>query len=168
MDSHAAHSRASLHADIVALIPALKAFAQTFCRNRTDVDDLVQETLAKALANIDKFEPGTRLKSWMFTIMRNTFYTRAKTSHREGPSPVDGVADGLRQEATQDWSVQGQELLHAMNVLPAHYRDVLILVIVQGESYSHAADVCDCAIGTVKSRLNRARHLLLEELDHTM
>ena len=72
-------------ADIVRLIPALRAFARTFCRNPSDADDLVQETLMKALANLDKFEPGTKLKSWLFTIMRNTFYTRAKVLGREAP-----------------------------------------------------------------------------------
>lgn len=68
---------------IVDLIPALRAFARTFCRIPDDADDLVQETLTKGLANIDKFEPGTRMKSWLFTIMRNTYYTRVKVAARK-------------------------------------------------------------------------------------
>ena len=74
-----------IRAEIVAYMPALRSFAHTFHRNATDADDLVQETLLKALANLDKFQEGTNLKSWMFTIMRNTFCTRAKLAKREAP-----------------------------------------------------------------------------------
>lgn len=84
---HASHQQSS--SEIVALIPALRAFARTFCRNTSDADDLVQETLTKALAKIEQFEAGTSLKSWLFTIMRNTFYTQAKLARREAP----GVSD---------------------------------------------------------------------------
>src|SRR4051812_14576769 len=77
---------------VVELIPALRAFARTFYRNPTDADDLVQDTLVKALNAFESFEPGTRLKSWMFTIMRNTFYTRIKVYTREAPGAVDCVA----------------------------------------------------------------------------
>ncbi len=149
---------------IVDLIPALRAFARTFCRNPSDADDLVQETLTKGIANLDKFEPGTRMKSWLFTIMRNTFYTRIKISMREAPGLMDCASARPVQEATQEWSVRGKEVHAAINRLPPHHREVLVLVGVLGVSYDEAADICMCAIGTVKSRLNRARMSLLEDL----
>ncbi len=95
---------------IVDLIPALRAFARTFCRVPEDADDLVQETLIKGLANIDKFEPGTRMKSWLFTIMRNTYYTRIKAAVREGPGLLDCASQRPISEATQEWSVQSREV----------------------------------------------------------
>ncbi|MDG3579173.1 sigma-70 family RNA polymerase sigma factor [Rhizobium sp. YJ-22] len=150
--------------DIVKLIPALRAFARTFCRDPVDADDLVQETLVKALANLDKFEPGTRLKSWLFTIMRNTFYTRVKISSREVPGLENCASDSLRLDATQEWSARAREVEVAFSKLGDQYREILTLVVVLGESYETAAEICDCAIGTVKSRLNRARRQLLLEL----
>jgi RNA polymerase sigma-70 factor (ECF subfamily) len=151
-------------ADIIKLIPALRAFARTFCRNTTDADDLVQETLLKALANIDRFEPGTRMKSWLFTIMRNTFYTRIRIYSREAPGLAECVSGDGAQEPTQELSYRVNEVVEALRRLPPHYREILTLVAVLGESYEAAAEICNCAVGTVKSRLNRARHQILLEL----
>ncbi len=157
-------NRDPARADIVRLIPALRAFARTFCRNPTDADDLVQETLMKALANLDKFEPGTKLKSWLFTIMRNTFYTRSKVLGREAPGLAEPVSGDTPMPATQEVSARAKEVQRALQKLPPHYREVLTLVAILGESYEAAAEICDCAVGTVKSRLNRARHQILQEL----
>lgn len=155
---------ADARADIIKLIPALRAFARTFCRNTTDADDLVQETLLKALANLDKFAPGTRMKSWLFTIMRNTFYTRVKINNREAPGRAECVSGDGVQEPTQELSYRVNEVVEALRRLPPHYREILTLVAVLGESYETAAEICNCAVGTVKSRLNRARHQILLEL----
>lgn len=149
---------------IVDLIPALRAFARTFCRVPDDADDLVQETLAKGLANIDKFEPGTRMKSWLFTIMRNTYYTRVKAAAREAPGLLDCASLRPISEATQEWSIQSKEVHRVIQKLPEHQREVLMLIGVLGVSYEEAAEICGCAIGTVKSRLNRARASVLESL----
>lgn len=149
---------------IVDLIPALRAFARTFCRVPDDADDLVQETLTKGLANIDKFEPGTRMKSWLFTIMRNTYYTRVKAADREKPGLLDCASLIPISEATQDWSVQSKEVYRAVQKLPEHQREVLMLIGVLGVSYEETAEICGCAVGTVKSRLNRARADVLEYL----
>ncbi len=151
-------------AAIVDLIPALRAFARTFCRNASDADDLVQETLTKGIANIDKFEPGTRMKSWLFTIMRNTFYTRVKISVREAPGLLDCASSRLVSEATQEWSAQSRDVKLAIERLPESQREVLVLIGVLGVSYEEAAEICNCAIGTVKSRLNRARATMLDLL----
>ncbi|WP_163271191.1 sigma-70 family RNA polymerase sigma factor [Chelativorans alearense] len=150
--------------EIVALIPALRAFARTFCRDRYDADDLVQETLAKGLANIHQFQPGTSMKSWLFTIMRNTFCTRARIMRRELPSTEDCASMRPATDPTQGWSVRGSEVREAVQRLPAQQRQVLVLVALLGASYEEAAEICGCAMGTVKSRLNRARLRLVEEL----
>lgn len=149
---------------VVALIPALRAFARSFCRNPNDADDLVQETLVKAIANIDKYEEGTRLKSWLFTIMRNTFYTRIRVAKREAPGDADCVASQPIVLATQEWTLRGQEVEAAIERLSPSHREVLILIGMHGVSYEEAAEICGCAIGTVKSRLNRARGAVLEML----
>ncbi|WP_245265138.1 MULTISPECIES: sigma-70 family RNA polymerase sigma factor [Mesorhizobium] len=153
--------------NVVDLIPALRAFARTFCRVPDDADDLVQETLTKGLANLDKFEPGTRLKSWLFTIMRNTHYTRVKAAAREAPGLLDCVSSRPISEASQEWSIQSKEVYQAIQKLPSHQREVLMLIGVLGVSYEETAEICNCAIGTIKSRLNRARACVLESLDES-
>jgi RNA polymerase sigma-70 factor (ECF subfamily) len=149
---------------IVELIPALRAFARTFYRDPSDADDLVQETLTKGIANIDKFKPGTRMKSWLFTIMRNTFCTRIVAYRKEQPGVADCVSALPAVEASQDWSVRGSEVKAALERLPEQQRQVLVLIGMLGVTYEEAAEICGCALGTVKSRLNRARASLLDEL----
>ncbi|MEZ2330678.1 sigma-70 family RNA polymerase sigma factor [Mesorhizobium sp. RCC_202] len=149
---------------IVELIPALRAFARTFYQASNDADDLVQETLLKALKAFESFEPGTRLKSWMFTTMRNTFYTKIKVYTREAPAAADCVAGTLSVQATQEWSARAREVANALNKLPPHQREVLTLIGMLGISYEETAEICGCAVGTVKSRLNRARIQILEDL----
>lgn len=145
------------------LIPALRAFARTFCRSRSDADDLVQETLAKAIANLHRFEPGTNLKSWLFTIMRNTFLSGVAKSRRE-MTGIEVREAGSGPDAPQEWSAQVHEVRAAISRLPQAQREVLVLVGMLGVSYGEAARICDCAVGTVKSRLSRARVALLVEL----
>ena len=157
-------SQSEGEASVVDLIPALRAFARTFCRDVSDADDLVQETLTKGLANLDKFEPGTRLKSWLFTIMRNSFYTHAKSAMREAPGLADCASGRLVTEASQEWSVRSREVHDAIKRLSPAKREVLVLVGVLGVSYEEAAEICRCSIGTVKSRLNRARASILQLL----
>lgn len=161
-DKHKARERDK--SNLVALLPALRAFARTFCRDKTNADDLVQETLAKALSNMDQFEPGTRMKSWLFTIMRNTFYTSIKVYKRELPGLIDCVAASPATEASQEWCVRSREVHDAITRLPPHHREVLVLVGVLGTSYEETAEICGCAVGTVKSRLNRARLSVLDDL----
>lgn len=153
--------------EIVELIPALRAFARTFCKDINDADDLVQETLTKALSNIHQYHPGTKMKSWLFTIMRNTFYTRVKIAKREAPGVADCVSTRPGVDPTQEWSTRGREVRAAIQRLPDQQREVLVLIGVLGMSYEDAAVICHCAIGTVKSRLNRARQNLLVQIGET-
>lgn len=150
--------------EIITLIPALRAFARTFYRDTDDADDLVQETLTKAIAKIHQFTEGTSMKSWLFTIMRNTFYTRIKIARREAPGAADCASIRPAVDPTQEWSARGREISEALQRLTHAQREVLVLIGVLGVSYEDAANICGCAIGTIKSRLNRARIRLLEEL----
>lgn len=147
---------------IVEMIPPLRAFARTFCPNPNDADDLVQETLLKGIANIHQFRPGTSMKSWLFTIMRNTFYTRIKVYNRESPGAADCISAKPSAAPSQEWSIRGHEISRAVQKLPYEQREILILISMLGMSYLDAAEICGCAMGTVKSRLNRARQNLVE------
>ena len=125
-------------------------------------EDLVQETLVRALAALDQFAPGTRMKSWLFTIMRNTFFTNTFRSRREGPGLADCVANRMSVEPPQEWNIRRKEVSAAIRQLPTAQRELLVLVTIQGGSFLVAAEVFGCNIGTVKSRLNRARNALLD------
>ena len=151
--------------DVVALIPALRAFAWSLAHNGSDADDHVQETLIKAWAHRDKFETGTNLRAWLFTILRNTYYTNVLRRRREVRDETGEYAGGLRSPATQDWSIAMRALQAALQQLPAEHREALILVGAAGLSYEEAAEICGCALGTIKSRVNRARSRLLKIMD---
>ena len=154
--------------DILSYLPAMRAFARSLCRNAADADDLVQETLLRALTNIHRYTPGTNLKAWLFTIMRNRFYTNSTKRARERPGAADCVADTLVMAPTQEWSLRLREFARALNALPVQYRETIVLVGVLGESYQAAAEILDCNIGTVKSRVSRARQMLKETLGQTV
>ncbi|MFN7025050.1 MAG: sigma-70 family RNA polymerase sigma factor [Pseudorhizobium sp.] len=151
-------------AEVLQYAPALQSFARRFYPHFHDADDLVQETLLKALANLDKFRPGTNMKSWMFTIMRNAFCTRYGHGKREFVGIEDCASLNLAIAPPQEWSVRAQEFHRALLELPDHYRDAFEAVLMRGESYEEAASRCDCPIGTIKSRVNRARSSLLKSM----
>ncbi|MEW5422512.1 sigma-70 family RNA polymerase sigma factor [Amorphus sp. 3PC139-8] len=151
--------------DLIALVPALRAFARALCRNDHDPDDLTQDTILRALANREKFQPGTNMKSWLFTIMKNLFYSGIKIRGREKPGAEDCVSSSPSVASTQDWSLQGCEVRDCIDKLPSEQREILILIGIQGFSYEEAASFRGCAVGTVKSRLNRARHQVLANLE---
>jgi len=154
--------------DILSYLPAMRGFARSLCTNAADADDLVQETLLRALASIHRYTPGTNLKAWLFTIMRNRFYTNSAKRAREQPGEADCVADTQVMAPTQEWSLRMRELSRALNALPVHYRETIVLVGALGESYKEAAEILDCDIGTVKSRVSRARQMLKQTLGNTV
>ncbi|MDP9588029.1 UNVERIFIED_ORG: RNA polymerase sigma-70 factor (ECF subfamily) [Shinella zoogloeoides] len=149
---------------VASLIPALRAFARTFTVNPADGDDLVQETLVRALRSLESFRAGTSLKSWLFTIMRNTYCTQYRKRVRESPGATDCVSLQLVTAAGQEWSVAESEVKAALSRLSEDQQQILIMVAGFGLSYEEAACVTDCAVGTVKSRLNRAREALAQEM----
>ena len=150
---------------VVAMIPALRAFAWSVSRNGSDADDLVQDTLIKAWSHRDKFEPGTNLRAWLFTILRNTYYTAVVRRRREVRDEDDQHAKSLTSAPTQEWGLTMRALQAALNQLPVEHREALILVGAAGLSYEEAAEICGCALGTIKSRVNRARNRLLKLMD---
>ncbi|MGH6958534.1 MAG: sigma-70 family RNA polymerase sigma factor [Caulobacteraceae bacterium] len=150
---------------IVALIPALRAFAWSISRNGSDADDLVQDTLIKAWSHRDKFETGTNLRAWLFTILRNTYYTAVVRRRREVRDEDDQHARSLTSAPTQEWGLAIRSLQAALDQLPPEHREALILVGAAGLSYEEAAEICGCALGTIKSRVNRARNRLLKVMD---
>jgi RNA polymerase sigma-70 factor (ECF subfamily) len=158
-------SPGSMSEEVVALIPALRAFAHTFYRHPNDADDLVQETLVKALSNLDHFKEGTRLKSWLFTIMRNSFCTRYRNAKRETVWIANGLSLKRAVAPEQEWRVRGHELEVACASLPPKYRSAFEFIFIDGRSYEEAADHFHCPIGTIKSRVNRARRHLMIELE---
>jgi RNA polymerase sigma factor (sigma-70 family) len=159
-----ASDRSTLSNEIVELIPALRAFARTFYRDINDADDLVQVTLVRALSSVHQFQAGTAMKSWLFTIMRNAFYTKVKVDARQAPGKGHCASIKPIVDPPQEWSACGKELANAISRLPEQQREVIMLIGVLGVSYEEAAEICNCAVGTIKSRLNRARNRLLEEL----
>lgn len=150
--------------EIVDHLPALRAFALRLVRNRSAADDLVQDTVEKAWKNIDKFEPGSNLRAWLFTILRNTFYSDRRKARRE-VEDVDGeMAAGLSQKPDHDGRLALADFRRALDTLPDEQREALVLVGASGFTYEQAADMCGVAVGTIKSRANRARRHLAELL----
>lgn len=132
----------------------------------SDADDLVQDALMRAWRSRNGFEMGTNLKAWMFKIVRNTFYTSI-AKRRNTVQDVDGkLAARMACSPEQEWRLQYGELLNAMDRLTPDAREALLLVVASGLSYEEAAEVCGCAVGTLKSRVNRARERLAKLVDH--
>src|SRR6202012_4832823 len=147
----------ALRDDILASVPSLRAFAISLSGNIDRADDLVQETLLRALANIDSFQPGTNMSAWLFTILRNLFRSEYRKRRREVEDPDGGYAETLRSHPEQHGRVEFEEFRAARAKLPADQREALVLVGASGFSYEEAAAICECAVGTIKSRVNRAR-----------
>ncbi len=143
----------------------MRAFAMSLCRNHATADDIVQESLVKAWSNLEKFEAGTNMRAWLFTIVRNTYFSLHRKRRRE-VEDVDGeMADSLSQKPEHDGRLVFRDFAGAFNALTDDQREVLILVGAQGFSYEEAAEMCDVAVGTIKSRVNRARARLAELME---
>jgi RNA polymerase sigma-70 factor (ECF subfamily) len=150
--------------ELVSHLPALRAFALSLTRNGTAADDLVQETILKAWTNIHRFQPGTNLRAWLFTILRNTFYSGRRKAKREVPDSDNIHTDRLAQKPDHDGRMALADFRVAFEQLPVEQREALILVGASGFSYEDAAAMCGVAIGTIKSRANRGRKRLTELL----
>jgi RNA polymerase sigma-70 factor (ECF subfamily) len=152
----------SVRQEILAAVPGLRAFAISLCGNVDRADDLVQEALLRALANIHSFQPGTNMSAWLFTILRNHFRSEYRKRRREVEDADGHYAEGLTSHPEQQGHLELTEFRTALTKLPDEQREALILVGASGFSYEEAAEICGCAIGTVKSRVNRARTRLAE------
>ena len=162
-DAHLVEFRAGL----LAAAPNLRAFAISLVNNGDRADDLVQDTIMRAWAKRDSFRPGTNLNAWLFTILRNGFYSEFRKRRREEEDPDGSYAAGLVAPPDQDDKLEMQDLKSALAQVAPDQREALWLVAVEGLSYEQAAEICGTAVGTVKSRVNRARNRLAELLGYT-
>lgn len=149
---------------VLETVPKLRAFAISLSGNVDRADDLVQETLLRALANIESFQPGTNLQAWLFTILRNLFRSEYRKRKREVEDVEGRHAESMASHPEQEGQLEFKELRAALEKLPQDQREALILVGASGFSYEEAAAICGCAVGTIKSRVNRARTRLAAEL----
>lgn len=155
-------SSSDLKTRLVEAMPNLRAFAVSLCGNSDTADDLVQETLVKAWHKLDSFEEGTNLKAWLFTILRNTYFSQYRKGRRELADTDGEYSSRLSVQPQQQSHVDLQDLSAALNELPDDQREALILVAAEGFSYEQAAEISECAVGTIKSRVSRARVRLAE------
>ena len=155
--SRPSQASAQIKADLIAVIPNLRAFAVSLCGNPDRADDLVQETLVKAWGNLDSFVEGTNLPAWLFTILRNFYYSEYRKRRREVADPDGVIATKLATAPAQNGHMDLRDLHDALQQLPTDQREALILIGASGLSYEEAANICGCAIGTMKSRVRRSR-----------
>lgn len=148
--------------ELIVIRPALMTFARSFVRTRSEAEDLVQETIMRALAHRGQFNAGTKLRSWLFTIMRNTFYNERMRALREHPGQDACVADNRAVNAAQEHAHRLREICDRIERLPPAFRETLLLVAM-GESCEHVASQSNCAVGTVKSRVSRARRMIAKD-----
>lgn len=152
-------------ADLLACVPHLRAFAWFLARNRDRADDLVQDTIVRALTAAHQFRVGTNLKAWMFTILRNLHYNAVRKDRMQMQSLDDPDAHEPTVAPSQLASLEFGDFRRAFWQLTDNRREALILIGANGLSYEEAAKVCDCPRGTIKSRVSRARTELLQILD---
>ena len=150
--------------DLLAAIPSLRAFAVSLAQNSDRADDLVQETLVKAWDKQASFQPGTNLKAWLFTILRNEFYSQMRKRGREVQDSEGAMTARLAVHPSQEGKLDLDDFRKALQELPEDQREAIILIGASGFSYEEAAEICDCAVGTIKSRVSRARARLQEIL----
>jgi RNA polymerase sigma-70 factor (ECF subfamily) len=146
--------------ELVKLIPHLRAFARTLTGDATQADDLAQDAMIKAWDARKSFQLGTNMKAWTFMILRNQFYSDKRRSWRQTQLDQEAAERTLVAVDDPEAPVALDELRLAMNMLPDEQREALILVGAGGFAYEEAADICGCAVGTVKSRVSRARKAL--------
>ena len=155
----------SARQEMLDAIPHLRAFAISLTANITYADDLVQTALMRGLEYLDKYQPGTNMQAWLFTILRNQFYTEIRRRRREVPDPEGVMAGNLAVLPEQGARLDLNDMQAALARLSVEQREALLLVGAEGVSYEAAARICGTTLGTIKSRVNRARSRLVALLD---
>jgi RNA polymerase sigma-70 factor (ECF subfamily) len=151
--------------ELVQLIPHLRAFARTLCGDPAAADDLAQDAMMKAWDARASFQMGTNMKAWTFMILRNQFYSEKRRSWRQSQLDQEAAERTLVAVDDPEAPVALDELRQGLAMLPPEQREALILVGAGGFAYEEAAEICNCAVGTVKSRVSRARRALHAILD---
>jgi RNA polymerase sigma-70 factor (ECF subfamily) len=149
---------------LISAVPNLRAFAKSLCANPTRADDLVQDTLVKAWSNLTSFEKGSNLKAWLFTILRNTYFSELRKRRREVEDADGALAERMSVLPAQQIHMDVVDFKKALGLLNDDQKVVLLLVGAEGFSYAEAAEITGAAVGTVKSRVNRARAALTKSL----
>ncbi|MEC9343990.1 MAG: sigma-70 family RNA polymerase sigma factor, partial [Pseudomonadota bacterium] len=149
----------------LAVLPNLRAFAVSLCGNADRADDLVQDAILKAWGAQDSFKPGTNIRAWVFTILRNEFYSQMRKRGREVQDSEGHFTANLAVHPGQYGALDLQDFSNALKELPEDQREALLLVGASGFAYEEAAEICGCRVGTIKSRVSRARKALQEVLD---
>jgi RNA polymerase sigma-70 factor, ECF subfamily len=152
----------SFRQGLLAALPSLRAFALSLSNNAARADDLVQDTILRAWQNQHRFQEGTNLNAWLFTILRNAFYSEQRKRMREVADEDGAYSARLATAPDQGHRLDVQDLRAGLAKLPHDQREALILVGAEGMSYEEVARICGVAIGTVKSRVNRARNRLAQ------
>lgn len=160
-----AAEKAEFKRELTAVLPHLRAFARGLCGRPDMADDLVQEAMLKAWAAQDRFEPGTSMRAWTFVILRNAYLTDMRRNRFRGEYDEAVAERILTAPAGQEEPIHLSDLHRALLTLPAERREALLLVGAGGFSYEEAAQICDCAVGTIKSRVGRARAALSSMLE---
>ena len=155
---------ASFKEGLIAEMANLRAFAISLSGSASVADDLVQEAMLRAWANFDKFEPGTSMRAWLFTILRNFYFSSRRKGAREVQDSDGFYAQRVAVPGDQESHLDLQDFRKALALLPPEQREALILVGASGLSYDEAAGVCEVEIGTIKSRVSRARSKLADLL----
>lgn len=150
--------------EIVEHLKPLRSFAMSLTRDASRADDLVQDTMIKAWTKFHLFEPGTNLRAWLFTILRNTFYSERRRAKRHVADAEGIMSERIAVKPAHDGTLAMHDFRRAFEQLPAEQREALILVGAEGFSYQDAAETCGVAVGTIKSRANRGRTRLMELL----
>lgn len=143
--------------EIVTHLNAMRAFAMSLTRNSALADDMVQDAVVKAWTKIDTFQPGTNMRAWLFTILRNTYYSHHRKARREVSDSEGEMSAQLAQKPDHDGRLNLRDFQTAFATLSDEQREALTLVGASGFSYEEAAETCGVAVGTIKSRVNRAR-----------
>jgi RNA polymerase sigma-70 factor (ECF subfamily) len=166
--THQEHPMSTTFADdLVPHLPRLQRFARRLAGSRSAADDLVQETVLRALVHVDQFEPGTNLVGWLSTILRNCYFNSKRSGSRVVSLDAFATPPTRAVNASQESTVYMGDVTTRIAALPAVQRDALMLVGAEGYSYEDAADMAGCAIGTMKSRVSRARTELQSQLTAT-
>lgn len=158
-------SEAEFHQELTRIAPHLRAFARSLCGCRDRADDLAQDTMLRAWGARDRYRAGTNFKAWTFTILRNQFYSEVRRKRFTGEYDEAMAERTLRTQGSQEESVELGDVLRALETLPDTHREALILVAIGSLSYEEVADICGVALGTVKSRICRARAMLCHVLE---
>ena len=164
-NEHSAADAAQFKRQLAATIPHLRAFARSLCGRPDFADDLVQEAMLKAWAARDRFEPGTNLRAWTFTILRNCYLTEMRRNKFVGDYDEVVAERTLQAPMGQEDPLHLADMRRALMTLPRERREAILLVGAGGFSYEEAAEICQTAVGTMKSRVGRARAALTEMLE---